>query len=156
MKIHDFVCFTVEEKKFALRLEQVERVIHAIEITPIPDATPLVLGIFNLHGKIILTLNIRKRLNLPPKEIDPSQTIIIAHTSKQTLAILVDRVEGVVSYLENDITLSPQILNGVHYIEGVVRLSDGILLIQNLEQFFTAQEEKMLEKCLFPQDKEFE
>ena len=41
-----------------------------------------------------------------------------------------------------------EILPGIKYIEGVVKIEGDIILIHNLEQFLSLEEEKTLDKAL--------
>lgn len=152
MSIQYFLCFTLENQRFALRVEQVDRVLRAAEITPIPDAPKQITGVLNYHGKMILILNFRERLGLPLKELDPDDFIIISQTSKRLIGIVVNQIEVVTPYSEHDITFSQELLSGSTYIEGVIRLSDGVRLIQDIEKCFehslSTDEKKILTTCL--------
>ena len=77
-KLNQLVVFFLNEQKYALYLPAVERVVSAIEVTPLPQAPDNVLGIINVMGKVIPVVNIRKRFGLPEREIDLSDQFIIA------------------------------------------------------------------------------
>ena len=77
-KLNQLVVFFLNEQKYALYLPAVERVVSAIEVTPLPQAPDNVLGIINVMGKVITVVNIRKRFGLPEREIDLSDQFIIA------------------------------------------------------------------------------
>ena len=81
------VPFLLDDHRYALHLGVVERVIPAVEITPLPKAPEIVLGLINIRGKIIPTLNIRRRLQLPERETELTDHFIIANTPKRTVAL---------------------------------------------------------------------
>lgn len=142
------VVFTLDEQRYALYLSAVERVVRIVEITPLPESTDIVLGIINLQGRIIPVVNIRKRFNLPEREIEVSNQMIMAHTSKRVLALLVDAVEGIVERPEQEVILAEKILPEIEYIEGVVKLEDGLILIHDIERFLSLEEEGKLEDAM--------
>ncbi len=148
------VPFLLDDHRYALHLGVVERVIPAVEITPLPKAPEIVLGLINIRGKIIPTLNIRRRFRLPEREVELKDHFIIASTSKRTVALPADSVSGVIQIFEGEITEAMDILPGLEYVEGVVRLKDGLLLIHNLEGFLSLEEETNLDEALNGQGEE--
>jgi purine-binding chemotaxis protein CheW len=142
------VPFLLDDQRYALHLGVVERVIPAVEITPLPKAPEIVLGLINIRGKIIPTLNMRRRFRLPERETELKDHFIIANTSKRTLAIPADMVSGVIQVSDEEITEAMDILPGLEYVEGVVRLKEGLLLIHDLERFLSLEEETILDEAL--------
>ncbi len=147
MKIHLFVFF-VEKNKYALRLSKVERIIPVMRITPLPSAPEIVMGVINIEGNIIPTLNIRKRFGLQEKELNLYDKIIIAYTAKQRVAIVVDDVAGVVEYEEEKLIPSKEFLPVLPYFDGVMALEDQIILIHDIDRFLSINEECLLEAAL--------
>ena len=138
------VVFTLDSLRFALPLSAVERAIHIIEIIPLPKAPDIVIGVINRHGQIIPVVNIRKRFNLPEKEVNLNDRIVIAHSKKRLLGILVDNVAGVFEFPEHKIITADKIVSGIEYVEGVAKLEDGIILIHDIDKFLSLEEEKAL------------
>lgn len=90
------VVFTLNEQRYGLRLSAVERVVRAVEVTLLPSAPEIVLGIINLAGRVVPVMNVRQRFGLPEKESDLSDQFIIARTAMRTVALLVDSVSTLV------------------------------------------------------------
>ena len=55
------VVFALDEPRYALPLSAVERVVRAVEITPLPKAPEIVLGVINMQGQVVPAVDIRKR-----------------------------------------------------------------------------------------------
>ena len=142
------VVFILDEQRYALHLSAVERVIRAVEVTSLPKAPEIVLGIVNVEGCVIPVVNIRKRFRLPEREINPSDQFVIAHTSRRAVALMVDVVSGVVECSEQEVTAAEKIVPGMQYIEGVIKLEDGMILIHNLDKFLSIEEEKTLNTAM--------
>jgi purine-binding chemotaxis protein CheW len=142
------VVFNLDDRRFVVPLSTVVRVERIVAITPLPKAPEIVLGVVNMHGQVIPVFNIRERFRLPQRDIQLADQMIVASTSKRTVALLVDSVNGVIEISEEKIIASESILPGLEYIEGVVKTEDGMVLIHDLEQFLSLQEEKALNEAM--------
>jgi purine-binding chemotaxis protein CheW len=147
-RLNRLVSFNLDDQKYALFLSAVIRIIRVVEITSLPKAPDIVLGVINMHGLIVPVLDIRKRFRLPQREIQLEHQLIVASTSKRTVALLVDFVSDVVEISEEKIIAGEHILPGMEYVEGVVKTEDDMILIHDLEQFLSLQEEKALHESM--------
>jgi purine-binding chemotaxis protein CheW len=142
------VIFTLDELKYAIPLHSVKRVIHAVEIRFLPEAPEIISGIIDLQGQLIPVVNIRKRFGLADREISLDDQIIIADTGKREVAIVVDTVSGVSDVSAVPMKEAGKILPYAKHLKGVAKINDELILIYNLEQFLSLDEEKQLEKAL--------
>ena len=142
------VTFTLDNCKFALPLPQVERIVHVVEITPLPKAPEAVIGVVNVQGRIIPVVDIRKRFRLPKREMNLNDKIILSQTSKRSVGIMVDSVVNVIEYAKQEVIIPEKILSGIGYVEGVVKLEDGLTLIHNIDSFLSLEEEKTLDDAM--------
>jgi purine-binding chemotaxis protein CheW len=142
------VVFVLDEQRYALHLSAVERIVRAIEITSLPNAPEIVLGIINVQGQIIPVVNPRKRFRLSERELRLSDQLIIAHTSRRTVALVADAVGGVVERAEEDVMAADSIIPAMGYVEGVAKLEDGMVYIHDLDEFLSPVEERILNDAL--------
>lgn len=140
--------FTMDAQRYAIPLASVERVFPTVEITAIPKAPEIVLGVVNIRGRVVPVVNLRRRFRLPEREPEIYDHMIVASTGKRVVAIVVDGATGVLEIPESEITALRDILPGAEYIEGVVRLPDGLILIHDLETFLSLEEEKLLSRAM--------
>lgn len=143
----ELVSFCLDDRKFAVPLSSVERVERIVAITPLPKAPDIVAGIINIHGSIVPVFNIRERFRLPPRDIQLSDQLIVARTSKRTIAFLVDSVIDVIEIPGEEIVESGRILPQLDFVEGVAKTEDGMILIHDLERFLSLHEEKSLDEA---------
>lgn len=143
-----YVGFVLDEQVYCLDLSNVERVVHVVEMPPLPKAPDVVTGILNLNGEIIPVVNIRKRFNLPEKAVNLRDQLIIARTAKRKVAILADVVTGVIEILPEQMVASEKILPGSAYVAGVIKLPDGMVLIHDLDTLLSLEEEKALDSAV--------
>lgn len=142
------VLFSLDEPRYALYLSTVERVVRAVEITPLPKAPGIVLGVINFQGEIIPVIDIRDRFHLPLRERDLEDQFIIAHTSKRLVVLAVDSVAGVYEIDTPQIVEVEGAFPYTDYISGIAKVDTSIILITDLEKFLSLDEEIILEKAL--------
>jgi len=142
------VVFTLDSLTYALPLNSVVKVIHAIEIRPLPEAPEIIAGIINIKGQIIPVADIRRRLKLETRDINADDRFIITDTGTREIALIVDTVAGIrdlaPEHLESlaDTNIYPR------NIKGILKTADGIILIYDLSQFLSLDEEAKLEKAI--------
>ncbi|MEW6614372.1 MAG: chemotaxis protein CheW [Thermodesulfobacteriota bacterium] len=147
-KLNQYVVFTLDEQRYALYLSDVERIVRIVEITPLPKEPEIVMGIINVGGQVVPVVSIRKRFRLSEREIDLSDRLIIARTSMRTVALVVDEAKGVVESPEQKVVAAEEVLPCMDYVEGVIKLEDGLVLIHDLDTFLSLEEEEVLNESL--------
>lgn len=146
------VVFTLDEQRYALRLAAVERVVRAVEVTRLPKAPEIVLGMINVQGRIIPVINVRKRFHLPERGIELSDQFIIARISRRTVALVVDAVNDVVPCPEAQVVAAEKILPGLEHVEGVLKIPDGMIFVHDLDRFLSLDEAQALAEALQPKE----
>jgi purine-binding chemotaxis protein CheW len=141
---HQFVVFTLDDQRYAVSLSVVERIVRIVEITPVPHTPEVVLGVINVQGWIIPVIDIRKRFHLPARELQLSDQMLIARTSKRRVVLVVDTVTEVVILSAHEVVPREMILAQLDYITGVVKCPDGLILIHDLDRFLSLEEEQEL------------
>jgi purine-binding chemotaxis protein CheW len=142
------VVFALDEQRFALALASVERVARVVAFTSLPKAPAIVLGVINAWGDIVPVFDLRQRFRLPRREVNLSDQLIIARTSRQRVALVADAVSGVVEVPQEEIIAAEKIFPEIEYVQGVVKLQDGLVLIHDLDKFLSPREEKILDEAL--------
>lgn len=142
------VVFGLDDQQYALRLAAVERVIRAVEVTPLPQAPRVVEGVIDVQGRIIPVLDVRQRFRLPEREVELADRFIIAHTARWAVALVVDVVHGVAECPAGEVQAAEEIVPGLEYVEGVLRLEDGMAFIHDLDGFLSLDEESALDQAL--------
>jgi len=133
---------------YALPLAAVERVVRIVEITPLPKAPDIVLGVINMQGKVIPVINLRSRFRLPEREIKLEDQLIIARTARRLVALIADSISGVQGIEERELALALKELPYAGYIEGVAKLGQGLCVICDLDRFLSLDEERALDAAL--------
>lgn len=147
-ELKQLVVFRLNDQRYALPLTVVDRVVRAAELTPLPQAPAIVLGAIDVAGKVLPVLNLRRRFRLPEYEINPAHQFLIAQTVKRTVVLVIDEAEGVIEVSGVDIVDAGEIAPGLDQISGAVKLSDGLVLIHDLEKFLSLDEERALDQAM--------
>jgi purine-binding chemotaxis protein CheW len=136
--------FWLAGQRHGLALAHVERVVPAVEVTPLPGAPEAVLGAIDVAGEVLPVYSARRRVALPQAPVAPADQMVLAHTARRRVALLVDSVEGL-----GECELPPAPASGeLESLRGVWRCDDGLLLIHDLDHFLAAGEDRQLEAAL--------
>lgn len=142
--------FSLDAGRYALPLAAVERIVRAVEITRLPAAPPIVLGAIDVQGRVLPVFNLRRRFGLPERDIEPGDQFLIARSANRTVVLVIDAAQDVLQSAASDTISSDTIAAGLEHIQGVIRLPDGLVLIQDLDLFLSAAESRALEGALKP------
>lgn len=140
--------FRLDDLRCALHVSAVEKVHRAVAITSVPGLPEIALGVVNVHGRVLPVVNLRGRFHLPEKELTPNAHLVVAHTLRRAVVLVVDSVDGVLECNEQEITSAPTILPGMEHVEGVLKLNDGMVLIHDLGSFLSIEEDAALDRAV--------
>jgi purine-binding chemotaxis protein CheW len=144
----ELVIFRLNGQRFALPLPVVERVIQAVEVTSLPGAPAVVLGVINVAGRVLPVFNIRRRFFLPEREVVPADQFLIARTARHMVALVIDEVHGVIEHEPSAVVGADRMVPGLEQFQGVVKLDDGLVLIHDLEKFLSLDEAHALDTAM--------
>ncbi len=145
---NQFVVFYLDEQRYALHLSSVERIVRIVEITHLPKAPDIILGVINLRSRIIPVINIRRRFNLNEREIDLLDHLVIARISMRSIAFIADSSEGVFEIPENEIEAADDIFPDLDYIMGIAKKPEGMIHILDPGIILSPAEIESLENAM--------
>lgn len=143
-----FAVFTLDQQRYGLPLSCVERAVQVVELTPLPGAPDIVLGVINVAGTLVPVIDLRRRFGLPARDIALSDHIVIARADRRTVGLVVDAVIGLLSVGTEQVVRVAEILPAVDDIEGVATLNDGLLLIHDLAKCLSLDEAHTLDEAM--------
>ena len=142
------IVLTVDGQTYALHLEAVERVLRMAEVTPLPGAPDVVEGVINIQGEVVPVVSIRRRLGLGQRPVGAADSLVVARARNRRLAIIAESVVGVAERPADAVVCAGDLAQGIRHIEGVLKTSDGLVLIHDLDRFFSPKEEQSLDLAL--------
>jgi len=144
----ELVVWRLGTQRYALPLAVVERVLPAVEVTPLPDSPEVVSGILNVQGRIVPVVDMRRRLALPQRELLLGDQIVLARTARRSLAFSVDSVQGVVEHEAQALVHAHEVSSAAGFVSGIVKLADGLILVHDLDLLLSTDEVRRLDEAL--------
>lgn len=142
------VSFLLGEEEYAIPITNVQGINKMGEITKLPDAHNYVEGIINLRGNIIPLINLRKRLNLQPKEFDKTTRFIVIEYGSYHFGFIVDFVNRVLTIPKDTIEPPPpsSLKIDAKYVTGIAKFENRLIILLDLTKIFTDEEFKKLKE----------
>jgi purine-binding chemotaxis protein CheW len=141
----DVLVFHLSRQRYGLVGPDVQQVVRAVTIAPLPRAPAIVEGVINLRGALVPVLDIRTRFGLPAKKLAISDQLIVASAGTRLVAL---RVDGTLDFIAIDPALIEDpapMLGQSGLIAGVAKLPDGLVLIHDLRAFLSTAEAQALD-----------
>lgn len=139
-----YVVFTLGPERYALPIEAVERILNEMPVTPMPRSPKMFLGVFDLRGVTIPTLDMRRRLDMPERAEEGN--FVVVDTGEGRAALRVDRVEGIQLAGEDHIEpISATLANDADpFASSILRDGDLLAVVLDPEHIIPAQHKKKL------------
>jgi purine-binding chemotaxis protein CheW len=120
------VVFTLGAEQYALPIEQVHEIIRYDEPRSVASPIPWVRGVISLRGRIVPVYDLASRLGLA-SEISESTKIVIVESGDETVGVIVDEVEEVLTVEEADFEEVPGADSEL--IESIAKLGDRLVVL---------------------------
>jgi purine-binding chemotaxis protein CheW len=141
-----FVTLALGAEIFAVPVDYVREILDYAQPFAIPEGPSYLLGLTDVRGRPTPTLDLRRKLGLPPSAPTASTRILVLDIplADHTLSVglVADRVIEVAAFEAEQIEPPPEI--GVpwksDYIKGVVRRDDGFVVLFELTRLLTSQD----------------
>jgi purine-binding chemotaxis protein CheW len=130
-----FATFRVENHLLGVPVLHVQEVLTTQEMTRVPLASPVVAGLINLRGQIVMALDLRARLGFPARGDGAQPMNMVVQTTEGPVSLLVDQIGDVIEVHPGLFTPAPETvdLRIREVTDGVYKLMDGLLLALNTE-----------------------
>jgi purine-binding chemotaxis protein CheW len=146
---HQLVVFLVNGLRLALPLMSIRQVVAAAYASPLPGAPASVSGVIDLQGEMVAVLDMRARLALPSRALQPGDCFLIVELQDRALAVWADEVEGVAEVRDEPQDVSAFLPDDEERIlQALGRASQGIILIQDAAKFFSPRQARELDEAL--------
>jgi purine-binding chemotaxis protein CheW len=121
---------------FGIDVLQVQEVLRYQEMTNVPLAPNVIEGLINLRGQIVTAVDLRRRLELPPRAGETTPMNIVVRSEEGAVSLLVDEISDVLEVNADCFEPPPQNLPPEQrsLIDGLYKLEGRLLLILNTER----------------------
>jgi len=131
-----FCTFFVNGLFFGVEVLKVQEVIRYQGMTRVPLAPTTIQGLINLRGQIVTAIDLRRRLELAPRDADQLPMNVVVRSDDGAVSLLVDEIGDVVEIQDDIYERPPETLKGVarELVQGVYKLKERLLLILDTEK----------------------
>ena len=135
-----YVTFTLGGALYGVDVTRVQEALRAHTRTRVPLAPIDVAGLVNLRGQVVLTIDLRPRLGLPPLAADAEQMMVVVQVDGEPVSLLVDEIGDVLEVGPERFEVPPDTLDvGLRrLITGAYKLESTLLLILDVDQAVAA------------------
>lgn len=137
MKVKKQLCtFYVNGFYFGVDVLRVQEVIKYQKMTPVPVSPAVVKGLINLRGQIVIAVDMREKMGMPPRENQQLPMNVVVHSDEGAISLLVDKIGDVIEVDDKDLEAPPDSLYGVNrdLLLGVYKLPKTLLLSMNVDE----------------------
>ena len=92
-----FCTFHVDHLLVGIEVSRVQEVVRHQPMTPVPRGPREVQGLINLRGQIVTAIDVRRWLDLPPREVGAEPTNAVVRLDDEAISLLVDGAGEVVT-----------------------------------------------------------
>jgi purine-binding chemotaxis protein CheW len=128
--------FFVADLFFGVDVVRVQEVLRFQQMTRVPKAPEVIEGLINLRGQIVMAIDMRRRLGLPPRSGDQDPMNIVVRTEDGAVSLLVDEIGDVLDVDAATWERPPENLDRAtrEIICGVYKMKDQLLLVLDAER----------------------
>lgn len=131
-----YCTFLLADHLFGVPVRSVQEVLRAQSLTPVPLGPPEVSGLINLRGQIVTSIELRARLDLPPRDGDaPCTNIVVTTHDGGRVSLVVDEIGDVLEPPHEAFEEPPDTVPaGIRsLVESVCKLDDHLMLVLDTE-----------------------
>lgn len=136
-----FVTMSVDGQTFGIPILEVQDIVQARQITPVPLAPSAIAGVMNLRGRIVTVIDLRKCLGLD-EEFDDSKLMgVTVEYNNDLYTLLVDTIGDVRSLHHRDLEKLPvTVRENVRALStGIYRLDGDLLVVLDVDRVLDAE-----------------
>ncbi len=148
-KEYQLVVFTIGDEEFGVDISQVREIVRLVQITYLPKAPVFIEGVVNLRGQVLAVIDLSKRLGVSSKERGVENRIVVVEVGENTVGMIVDSVSEVLRLPSENVEDVPTLVETEipeHYIRGVGKLKDRLLVLLDLNKILSPEEFQHVER----------
>ena len=136
-----YLTFSLAGQEFGLAITKVRDILGVLDITPVPQTAPFLLGVINLRGKVAPVIDLRTRFGHQYREPDHRTCIVVVDVAGDDgqsvlISMMVDQVNEVLNVPDEDIDPAPTF--GVDldtaYILGMAKVEGAVKILLDIDR----------------------
>lgn len=141
-----YLSFYLGSEAYGVDILRVQEIRGWETVRPLPDAPQHVKGVLDLRGTIVPIIDLRMRFGNDSPQYESTTVVIIVAVSHgdgmHLVGVVVDGVSDVLDANDTEIKAPPRIAGAVsqRYLEGMVSLERGMVVLINIDKMLSEQE----------------
>ncbi len=138
----DLATFMVGDALCGMDILKIQEINKLKNMTTVPQAPNYVLGILNLRGQIITSIDLGKKLGLGETNISEDPRNIIVNSKGEHIGLMVRKISDVVQANRDKFEPPPANMGGIQgeFFTGVYKTTDKLIGILDVEKVLKMQE----------------
>ena len=134
--LQQFCTFFLKDQFFGVPVQQVQEVIRYQEMTRVPLTPPVIRGLINLRGQIVLAIDLRRRFAMEDRPETQLPMNVVVRTEDGPVSFLVDEIGDVLEVDEESFERPPDTVEGQsrELVLGVYKLREQLMLVLDTER----------------------
>jgi len=126
----------LDHMHLAFPLRDVDRILRAVAVHPVPRGAGCLLGAIDIAGELVSVFDLRRMFGLPDRPLRPADRMILLRPPVRC-AFVVDAVLGAVA--AHGLELADEFALHAAGVRGVARTRDGVLLVQDVRRLLALE-----------------
>jgi len=138
-----FCTFFLKDQFLGVRVSEVQEVIRYQEMTRVPLVPPVIRGLINLRGQIVMAVDLRRRFGMEDRPDTQLPMNVVVRSDDGAVSFLVDEIGDVLEVDDACFERTPETLQGGsrELIRGVYKLQERLLLVLDAERAVMSEED---------------
>lgn len=138
-ELSQYCTFFVNDILFGIEVGKIQEVIKYQHMTRVPTANQEIAGLLNLRGQIVIVIDFRSRLHMPPRTHEKNPVNIIINTESGGVSLLVDQIGDVLALDESCREEPPRTLKTVEreFVKWVYKLDKSLMLVPDVHKMIS-------------------
>lgn len=137
----EFITVMIGDQLFGISVPMVQDVFMPESVTPVPMAMPEVAGVLNMRGRIVTAIDMRRRLDLPPRNDGKNGLAVGVEYRGESYGLVIDSVGEVLRVSDSSLESNPSNLDPRwrSISMGVQQLKEKLMVIIDVEKVLDFQ-----------------
>jgi purine-binding chemotaxis protein CheW len=135
-RTQQFCTFFLKDQFLGVPVQQVQEVIRYQEMTRVPLMPPVIRGLINLRGQIVMAVDLRRRFSMEDRPATQLPMNVVVRSDDGAVSFLVDEIGDVIEVDEQCFEPALETMQGKtrELVRGVYKLQERLMLVLDSER----------------------
>lgn len=106
------------------------------------------LGVINVQGRVTPVMNLRRRMRMAEREIEPADQFILITAEGWSAALVAERVDGLSALPSGASVPAESVVQNSEVIAGILKVGPDLVLLQDARRFLEPKDRRDLDAAL--------